>query len=105
MASVQPENGACVLSGVERVRSDPPRTNLCSSSSPEQSVGRGGKSAGAAGDVPGWTVSCRGSQKSELDGSVGRLVGCWDVIKDVGTGEGDGEREGQDALADSSSDA
>jgi hypothetical protein len=52
-------------------------------------------------------VSWRGSQKSELDGSAGRPVGGGWGMKWVGAGEGvpDGDKEGQDTLADKSSES
>jgi hypothetical protein len=50
-------------------------------------------------------VSWRGSQKSELEGSARRLAwGCCEV-NEVGVGEGvpEGDKDGQDALVDKSS--
>ena len=68
----------------------PPNMNLCSSSSPAHSVGRGGKSTAKAfvlllGDL---TSRFRGSQKSKSASEVA----------DRGIGEGDGESEGQELV-------
>ena len=64
--------------------------SLCSSSSPEQRVGKVGKSPAAPGRVlvavP--TRRLRGSQKLK---SVVDTIGC-------GIGEGEGERDGQDSM-------
>ncbi len=76
----------------------PVSANLCSSSSKAR-VGKGGNSLGfetMATDSPDPTVRCRGSQQSKLDG----LEGCG---VEQGTGEGEGERDGQEILAEKSS--
>ena len=72
-----------------RLRS-PPRINLCSSSSPEHRVGKVGKSTAVA-MLFVFRVSTnrfRGSQKSK---SVSDMTEC-------GTGEGEGERDGQELM-------
>lgn len=76
-------------SGLIRMESLPKR-NLCSSSSPEQSVGKGGKLSATPVklEVGESTMRLRGSQKSAL---VFEMA-------DRGTGEGDGESEGQELI-------
>ena len=72
-----------VTSVADLVNVSPPKTNRCSSS-PAQSVGRGGNSTERV-ELVEPTVRFRGSQKSNF-GST--FVVC-------GIGEGDGESEGQ----------
>lgn len=97
MASAQPEKVTWTASWDGRVKFAPLSNNLCSSSSPELKVGKGGSSAGAedAAATVESTVNWRGSQKSEQEDSENE-----GVSKPVGTGEGEGDRDGQEMLAE-----
>lgn len=75
----------------------PPNKILCSSSSPEHSVGSGGKSTATPLklELGESTSKFRGSQKSKL---VSEMAG-------RGIGEGDGERDGQELIERRSEDS
>lgn len=94
MASTQLEKVTWTASWDGRVKLAPLSNSFCSSSSPELKVGRGGSSAGAEGAAATAesTVNWRGSQKSEHSNEG--------VSKPVGTGEGEGDRDGQEMLAE-----
>ena len=77
-----------------------PRSSDLAESSAE-SGGSGGKSGRGEQSTEASTVSCLGSQKSELDGCGGSEAGDGSCRgSEVRTGEGEGESEGQEAWVD-----